>query len=96
MILKVVRIWANLELSYSFALKGDFSGKLTTITFDYLVSPIMLLHFKQIFRANHKISGYISLAQIDSKLSICPKRDFLAKLTVTVVYLLYSFILQNF
>ena len=80
MILKVVKIWANLGLNYSFALKGNFCGKLTTITLDYLVSPIMLLRFKQIFRVNHKISGYISLVQIDSKLSICPKRDFFGKI----------------
>ena len=33
--------------------KGDFSGKLTTITIFYLVSPIILQHFKQIFRDYH-------------------------------------------
>ena len=96
MILKVGKIWANLGLNYSFASKEDFSGKLTNITFVYLVNPIILLHFKQILRADHKISGYIILIEIDTKLPVCPKRVFLAKLTVTIVCLLYSFILQHF
>ena len=96
MILKVGKIWANLDLNYSFASKGNFSRKLAIITFVYLVNPIILLHFKQILRADHKISGYIILVEIDSKLPICPKRVFLAKLTVTIVYLLYSFMLQHF
>ena len=38
-------------LNCSFPSKGDFSGKLSTITFVYLVSPITLQHFKQILRA---------------------------------------------
>ena len=38
---------------YSFATKGDFSEKLITISFVYQVSPIILQHFKQIFRADH-------------------------------------------
>ena len=76
MILKVTRIWVKLGLNYSFASKGHFSGKLTTITFVYVVRPIMLLHFKKILRADHKISGNIILVQIESKLPICPKRDF--------------------
>ena len=40
--------------------------------------------------------GYIILTQIRYKLPICPKRDFLAKLTVTTEYLLYCFMLQHF
>ena len=76
MILKVTRIWVKLGLNYSFASKGHFSGKLTTITFVYVLSPIMLLHFKKVLRADHKISGNIILVQIEFKLPICPKRDF--------------------
>ena len=42
------------------------------------------------------MKGWIILAQIGSELLISPKRYFLAKLTVTIVYQLYSFMLQHF
>ena len=40
------------------------------------------------------IQGFIILAQILSKLPNCSKRDFLAKLTVIIVYLLYFLMLH--
>ena len=95
MILKVAKIWENLSLNYLFASIGDFSRELTTITFVYLVNLIMILHFKQIELIIRYKAGYIILAQIESELSICSKRYFLEKLTVTFVYLLYSFIIQH-
>ena len=52
MIVKVAKIRANSGLNYSLAPEEDFSGKLTTITFVYLVRPIILPHFKQIIRAD--------------------------------------------
>ena len=42
------------------------------------------------------MEGCKILDQIWSKLLICPKRAFLAKLTVTIVYLLHSFMLRHF
>ena len=53
MIVKVAKIWPNVGLNYLFAPKEDFLEKLTTIIYVYLVSPIILKHFKQIFRADH-------------------------------------------
>ena len=42
------------------------------------------------------MKGWIILAQVRSELPISPKGHYLAKLTVTVVYQLYSFMLQHF
>ena len=70
--------------------KGTCFGKLTNITFAYLLSPTILKHFKIIF-----IQGCIILAQIVSKLPIFLKRYFQGKLTITFVCLLNSILLQR-
>ena len=67
------------------------SGKLTNITFAYLLSPTILQHFKQILK-----QGSIILAQIGPKLPILPKRYILGKLTITFVCLLCSMLQQHF
>ena len=73
MILKVAKILANLVPNYPFTPKQIFSGKLTNITFAYLLSSIIQQRLKQILRANHYIQGCIILSQIGSKLPIFPK-----------------------
>ena len=50
-VVNVAKILANSGRNYSFSLKDDFSEKLKTITFVYLVGPIILQHFKQILTA---------------------------------------------
>ena len=77
--------------------KKIFLEKLTTINYECLVSPIILKHLKQILRADHwnQMKGWIILAQIGFELPISPNRYFLAKLTVTIVYQLYSLMPQN-
>ena len=42
-----------------------------------------------------QFKGCIIFAQIRSKLSILPQKRYFAKLTVFIVYLLYTFILQH-
>ena len=69
--------------------KGNCFGKLTNITFVYLLSPIIQQHFKQILK-----QSCIILAQIGPKLFILPKRYILEKST-TFVCLLCS-ISQHF
>ena len=76
MILKVEKIWANLGLNYSFTMKRDFSGKLTTITFVYLVSPTILQNLKQIVRGDNLMYRCIILAQIRSSCLFTPKYNF--------------------
>ena len=71
--------------------RGNCFRKLTNITFAYLLSPTIILHFKQMF-----IQGCILLAQIGSKLLISPKRYFLVKLTITFVSLLCSILHQHY
>ena len=71
--------------------KGSCFGKLTNITFAYLLSPTIRQHFKQIL-----IQGCIILAQIGPKLPILPKRYILGKLTITFVCLLCSILQQHF
>ena len=97
MILKVGEIWENLALTYSVTLKDEFSRKIN----DYHLCLSSKSHHPKKFQTNHSswsldIQGCIILAQIGSKLSIFPIRDFLTKLTVTIVYLNYSFMLQHF
>ena len=75
MILKVAKILANLVPNYPFTPKQIFSGKLTNITFAYLLSSIIQQRLKQILRANHYIQGCIILSQIGSKLPIFPKHS---------------------
>ena len=70
---------------------GTCFGKLTNITFAYLLSPTILQHFKQILK-----QGCIILAQIGPKLPILPKRYILGKLTITFVCLLCSILQQHF
>ena len=94
MILKVAKIWANSGLKYSFSLKGVFSGKLTVITYVYLVSHMILQHFKNILKANHQISGCMILVQNGSKFPVYPRKDYFAKWSI--IYLLYFSILQYF
>ena len=71
--------------------KGSCFGKLTNITFAYLLSPTIRQHFKQIL-----IQGCIILAQIGPKLPILPKRYILGKFTFTFVCLLCSILQQHF
>ena len=73
--------------------KGTCFGKLTNITFAYILSPTILQHFKQILK-----QGSIILAQIGPKLSIlhCPFFYILGKLTITFVCLLCSILQQDF
>ena len=57
-------------------MKRDFSGKLTTITFVYLVSPTILQNLKQIVRADNLIYHCIILAQIRSSCLFTQKDIF--------------------
>ena len=90
MIMKVAKIWANSGLKYSFSLKGVFSGKLTVITYVYLVSHMILQHFKNILKANHQTSGCMILVQNGSKFPVYPSKDFFAKWSIYCVPLCYN------
>ena len=70
---------------------GTCFGKLTNITFAYLLSPTTLQLFKQILK-----QGCIILACIGPKLSILPKRYVLGKLAIIFVCLLCSILQQHF
>ena len=71
--------------------KGTCFGKLTNITFAYLLTPTILQHFNQILK-----QVCIILGQFGPKLPILPKRYILGKLTIAFVCLLCSILQQNF
>ena len=70
-----------------------FLGKLNNIIFAYLLSPFILLHLKQVLRADPKILGCIVLIQIGSDFSIYPERRF-HFIDINFVYLVYPIIIQ--
>ena len=80
----------------SFALKGDFLGKLTNTSIVYLLCPIMLQCLKKILRI-WQIMRYNVLqfwAKLDTNYPLMLKGNFLEKLTdVSFVYLMYPIII---
>ena len=86
-------IQANLVLNYSFTLTENFSQK---ITYVYLISSIILQHFKKYLELIIRYSRLYNSVPNWVQIVDFSVRNFLAKLTVTIVYLIYSFMLQLF
>lgn len=86
----LARFQVKLDPNCLFAPKRNLFGKLTNVTFVYLLCPILQQLFYKILRVDHQIS---KAAWLWAKLGpICPfalKEDFMGKITnVTFVYLL--------
>ena len=94
-VLMVAKIWANSGQSYSFATKGDFSGKI-----HYHHSRLLSNPHHSTFQTNPQ--SWLLDKMLDNfgsnrmQIAHLPQKSFLGKLTVAIVYQLYSFRLQQF
>ena len=86
----LARFQVKLDPNCLFAPKRNLFGKLTNVTFVYLLCPILQQLFYKILRVDHQISKAAWLwAKLGPICSFALKEDFMEKITnVTFVYLL--------